>query len=171
MSEKWWIYIDDEISDEPFSKEELKEQSDFNLKTNVCRVDEDEWKEAHDDPKLVELFQPEIEPGAEPSESDNNMDRDRSDETDDKQQETAEKAQNTQLDQQKTEEGAEKSESEYKEQPEQDDEQGCGTCGGLLILTALNTVLLLVTGPPGIIGYILIFIVAFSSGAIELPDE
>lgn len=51
---KWWFYFNEEVSDEPFTKEQLLHHPVYHDDLQVCRIDEETWRKASDDTLLQE---------------------------------------------------------------------------------------------------------------------
>ena len=54
---KWWVYIDGEVSKQPFTPEELKEVGRFTKETKVCPQDKEDWKPAKEVPEFQGIFE------------------------------------------------------------------------------------------------------------------
>lgn len=67
---EWWVTLDGEASDEPYSKEEIRDHTDIGPETRVRREGADEWIPASEDPELASIF----EVGEGPSETTTGMD-------------------------------------------------------------------------------------------------
>jgi hypothetical protein len=55
-SKKWWILINDDVSDEPYTKKELRNLEEFGPDTKVCLLGSDEWQQADEMDELKPLF-------------------------------------------------------------------------------------------------------------------
>lgn len=53
---RWWIYRDGEVSDRPYTKEQLAEMQDFDAETRVCPAGSERWVRAENEAKLKDLF-------------------------------------------------------------------------------------------------------------------
>jgi len=54
---KWWIYVNDEVSDRPYSKEEIAQKDNLGPETLVCREGSEEWKKAREIRELQDVLQ------------------------------------------------------------------------------------------------------------------
>lgn len=54
---QWWVYVDGEVKNKSFSREELNRLPEFEPDLYVMRTSEDDWVKAKDDPKLAPLFE------------------------------------------------------------------------------------------------------------------
>lgn len=53
---KWWVYVNGEVKENSFSREELTGLPAFDPDLHVMRTTDDEWTRAGNDPKLAPLF-------------------------------------------------------------------------------------------------------------------
>ncbi len=54
---KWWVYLQDEVSKKPYSKEELSETNGFSENTRVCLDGTEDWYKAGEVEELKPIFE------------------------------------------------------------------------------------------------------------------